>query len=614
MGVSCLALDPVSPNGEPSVDWGLLKKAQMVADTNPGFVRMRRHPEFQSWAADLVRFGEREDLRPMAEVLKQVASNAMVGDPTTESFASLMKLFHDTGSNIDLRTLWTASKVAEDAADRPYASFVLAWVALCIWILCAAARGEQLYGEKEPWPGWPHPGWGYIPVACVATSVKLQGLYGSALLAKEAYEVLQASRRRHSEAVNVLEPAISRYRHLGQTIATRYDMAISNLVDELRDACRGPSGRTRYLLAALLWSLGLVPESNALRSLAEAPNRGLLRRLVQSSLQCLPSDPLIQYIWLELKDDRGANLRAHEALLTVINHRWNQWWMDDEFAAFGLGAEPSRLYARTLVSLLAGDLDQSRATEYLQAYDLIDTAHLRSPEKGFIPQRLQLLRHLIGERFDYYAPEVTHDKRVESLKKQMEGAGRRREQAVHHPDWPDALGRTTVAGFEVIERCLSDETPLTWSETDRCVLVLEMLERVRTGALAYWLWANPPLTLVAESSDLQKLLQEERELLDGLRGAYFVVLRPSLPLVFEWSDMSCGDFIDLQDPSARERFYSPEVAREEMERIERALANTAQRLQPHAPEYAEQRLLPNAGLERIVASLNRHTRRSLIDR
>jgi hypothetical protein len=67
------------------------------------------------------------------------------------------------------------------------------------------------------------------------------------------------------------------------------------------------------------------------------------------------------------------------------------------------------------------------------------------------------------------------------------------------------------------------------------------METVRAAALAYWLRVNPPLTLGTESSETEKLKEEEVNLLEGLRGAYYMVLRSSMPLSFAWSDMVSGD-------------------------------------------------------------------------
>lgn len=119
---------------------------------------------------------------------------------------------------------------------------------------------------------------------------------------------------------------------------------------------------------------------------------------------------------------------------------------------------------------------------------------------------------------------------------------------------------------------------------------------------------NPPLTLITESPEAEKLIEEEVNLLEGLRGAYYLVLRPSLPLSFAWSDMWYGDYLDLSDPEYRRRFYSPERARDEMEEIEGKLGKLAERSHPLMPEYAERRMNQATTVQRIAALLGYHRR------
>ena len=595
--------------GAQRVDGDLLDIALLLVITTPAFSEMRRHPEMHHWAADLVRFSERDDLRPLSTLLEMVASNALVGDPQTGSFAPLLQGMHSIGSTIGLDTLMKASEAAEQsAADTPYASFVLAWVILCVWILAASARRERLYGEEDPWPGMPHPGWAVIPAVCLALAIRLQGLYGAEKLASHAYEVLQTSRRRHVNYGHIFDKAIAKYRRLGQSIATQYEMAIANLADDLREACRERQTRPWSTVGALFWSLGLVPESYVFRDAVEPPTRAQLRALVQRSISCLPTDPLIQYIWLELKDDSDFDLRSHKSLFAVINHGWDQWRLDDQYGLYGFAAEPSRLYARALMKLLSGEIDEKEATEFLQAYDWISDRHLPMPNQGFLMQRLNMLRRLIGKRFDYFRPEITEADHIDDLKDQLVGAGRRREEALRYPERPDALGRTSVEAFDFIERCLANEADLNRTERERCSLVFDTMETVRAAALAYWLRVNPPLTLIAKSVEAEKLQEEELNLLDGLRGAYYMILRPSLPLSFAWSDMWYGDYLDLRDPEYRRRFYSPDRARDEMKEIEGQLGKLAERSRPIMPEYADRRMNQATTVQRIAAALGRHRR------
>jgi hypothetical protein len=579
----------------------LLYLAEVVAVTTPGFINMRRDQELHGWAADLVKFGERDDLRPLSNALGHIASNVS-GQYT---FVPLLRTLDEDSREIDLHTLVRASMVSEEVATAsPHASLMLAWAALCIWILGAEKRGEGLYRQAVPWPEWP-PGWRYIPAACAAAAAKLHGLYGARLLVKEAYEVLQVNRRnsRYAAQHGDLDPDIAKYRGLAQNIGNRIELAIGNLADEIREGCLYGKTRTRSLIAALLWSFGLIPECEAFQSNPEPPSRRLLRRLIQRSIDLVPHDPLIQYIWLELKDDTGIDLRGHEALLAVFNHWWGQWRADEEFSLLGLSAAPSRLYARTLAGLLAGTLDQADAGEYLRAHYM--AGRIRPIVVG---HRMSMLQHLIGVRFNYYGRVFTDKEKVEYLRRQTEVVGHDQEEATHYPELPEVLGRTGHPSFEMIEQCLADDARLCWSENERCVLVLETLERMRTGTLMYWLRVNPPLLSVSDNEKLRDLLEEERTLLQQLRGAYFLALRPTLPINYSRPDIDGDTFLAfLDDPAKREQFYSPEIARKEMDQIEHALAGVAERLQTPAPEYAALRRMPNADHGRLVAALNRHS-------
>jgi hypothetical protein len=128
--------------------------------------------------------------------------------------------------------------------------------------------------------------------------------------------------------------------------------------------------------------------------------------------------------------------------------------------------------------------------------------------------------------------------------------------------------------------------------------------------LSYWLRLTPPFMLSAADRELDGLFREERELLEQLRGAYFLVLSPTLPLHLLWSDMELADRMALDDPARRNWFYSPDVARNEMEQVERALTDLAGRLQACAPTDAERRRDPSV-TPRAVGCHARQSRSTL---
>jgi hypothetical protein len=581
---------------------GLLDLVQLVALTTPGFVRMRRHPELGDWAATLSGFSEHAEVQPLARTLKRIVELQTEGPST---FGPMFELFAEHAPSISFPTLVSASRISsENRKAQPYASFMLAWVAICLWIVRARLSGQDLYAEEL---GWPNVGWRDLPAACIEAAIELHGLHGASQLTAETYAVLQTNARRRLGNRAALAPAIATYHRLARTLASRHEMAVAGLADDLREACRVP-GRARRLVAALLWTMGLVPESRIIGAIDSAPPRPLIVRLIRSSFRVLPTDPLVQYLWLEMKDAPEIDLRAHDALYAVLNHRWAQWRLDEMHDMFGFSAEPSRLYGRALEALLAGDLDDGRAAPFLQAYDFIEEARLGGAPASFILARLHVLRFLIGERLGYLADDVTARQKVEWLADQTARAANVRRAATMIPEAPEAATRTGIAMHEVIERLLADDSNVPTTELDRLTTAFAALESFRTGALAYWLEVIAPLPPAIRSEALEQCLTDERDLVERVRGAYFLALRPTLPLHFLWSDMDLSEMIELSDPAKRAAFYSADHAREEKTELDRQLVALADRLSAEAPTYAKARQHPATDIARVTSMLTAHRR------
>lgn len=581
----------------------LLDLVQLVALTTPGFVRMRRHPEVGDWVNALAGLSERAELQPLAQTLKRTAELHVEGPST---FGAMFNVFAENARSIPYAVLVNASRISsENRKAQPYASFMLAWTAICLWVVSADSTGQDLHAEGDS--GWPDAGWRDLPTACVEAAIELHGLHGASELTAEAYAVLQTNGRRRLEHLAALEPTIAEYRRLARILASRYDMAVAGLADDLKEACRTP-GRARRLVAALLWTMGLVPESRAVSAIADAPSRPLLVGLIRSSFRVLPTDPLVQHLWLEMKEAPEINLRAHDALYAVLNHRWAQWHLDEMYEAFGFFAEPSRLYGRALESLLAGDLGDDLAAPFLQAYDFIAESAMAGAPWAFILARMHVLRFLIGERLGYLADDITAREKVDWFADQTARAARARRAASMFPDVPDAAGRAGIAMHELIERLLANDSNVPQTELDRSTTAFAALESFRTGALAYWLDVIPPFRPAIRSEALEQCLIEERDLLERMRGAYFLALRPTLPLHFLWSDMDMSVMFELDDPAARAGFYSADRAREEKTNLDAQLIALADRLSHEVPAYAEARRHPAADIARVTSMLTSHRR------
>jgi hypothetical protein len=121
--------------------------------------------------------------------------------------------------------------------------------------------------------------------------------------------------------------------------------------------------------------------------------------------------------------------------------------------------------------------------------------------------------------------------------------------------------------------------------------------------------ANPPLQPVKSDAQGEQLRQAEQELIEWFRGAYFTVLRSTLPFRYSWHDLDDLTLLFLfqNDPEKRERFYSPEVARQEMEEIKQQLAEVADKPAWSRPGPRGRRRQPVDSLERLVEAINQHT-------
>lgn len=573
--------------------------AQLLLVTNPAYPRMRRGREFAGWRDHLARLGESEGLGPLREVIRSAIDGGLL------ELAPIREALQHAARTASEDTFLRAAEVSDrTAGEAPHAAFVLAWLALWGW---RYSCDKRLYDDRG-FPGRPRPGWLTIPLVAAEISLKLKSLYGAKLLVEHCHEVLQVAARRSAWSDPAVQAAIDRCRLLGRRIHTKYELAIGNLADDLRDYCVPGRDDLRAEMGAIIWSLGLVPECRAFLAGQDPPSSHFLRRIVRESLRCIPHDGLIQYVWLELKNRPSFNLRDHEVISTIVNHDWAQWMLDDQHGDLGLPDPPSRMYAQTLIQLLRGTIDEREAAPYLGMYDLLGKPPY-SPH-WLAWQRLHLLRLWLGAKFGYFAPQDSAEKAAEYaayLEQQVDSARKRREASEKQPDLPEIGCRLSSLTFELIERCLTDDLTLPWPDPARWTKVIESLEQFRAGALSFWLRVNPPLPPAGNNGALDRLLDAEQESIEHLRGAYFLALRPTLPHHYNWSDLDPADFVALRDPRYRQWFWSPDTGRKEWKQIEKELATIAADLTAAAPEYGDRRLHPAADRARLTEALNQHT-------
>jgi hypothetical protein len=132
-----------------------------------------------------------------------------------------------------------------------------------------------------------------------------------------------------------------------------------------------------------------------------------------------------------------------------------------------------------------------------------------------------------------------------------------------------------------------------------------VLEGFRAASMNYWLTAAPPLPSAAEQAAAATLIEKENRLLIELKGAYFLILAPTLPMHYR----RAGSEIDPNDPSSL-KYPDTSQGLDQYARILGELAELHAQMQPVAPEYARRRTVPIADIASLAQALGMHRNRS----
>jgi len=313
--------------------------------------------------------------------------------------------------------------------------------------------------------------------------------------------------------------------------------------------------------------------------------------MVHVSYNGMARDPLTQYIWLEMKDREPFNIRDHPVFFGSANLHYSNHLLDEV-----MPEPPSQIFARTLIAWFRGNLDEKLAGSYIESYRLVE-AEFPSDVDWPIYFRMLLLAWMVGERFGWIAKEVLAGslERVRELANQAESMNR---NAFLHPEWPPLYTRTSGPMFAMLDQLFAAAAPPS--------SVVSVLEAFRAASMNYWLTETPPLPSAAEQSAAAALLQQEENLLIELRGAYFLMLAPILPMHYK---RAAREIIDSKDPSSW-RYPDTSKGLDHYKHILTALGDLYTQMQSVAPEYARRRTAPIADVASLAASLAMHRNRS----
>jgi hypothetical protein len=297
---------------------------------------------------------------------------------------------------------------------------------------------------------------------------------------------------------------------------------------------------------------------------------------------------LMQYIWLAMKDRPPFKLRAHRELFALINTRFHikMIHMFDEM----MPESPSYSYAKVLIDYFKGaeDIDKS-ALEFLNYYaevllntDPVATIRLRS-----LFNLVQLSGHDQKENWKHIS-----------------------ELAARVLEWHNRIGE-----FKDLGLCMDIPFYYLNADTSDCLEEKEdFLEAYRCAGIWYWLM----VTASDRSINLPEataLLDEEKLLLDELRGARFIRLLPHLPLHYRRYGVSIDEAMGMKPPEGAEpkengllHFdpFDQDLAIKELKEATSRLFALFNRMDGTIPEYSAARKKPNTSIDKFIELLNDH--------
>jgi hypothetical protein len=544
-----------------AVDWRFQERAK----TGPG----------EDAAAALARFWARPELAPLGEGLD-------LPHESWEAVLAALERLSDPAAQPDRMQPWTpmpapgeqpwaeaARLGAELAAEDPVAGTVAVLYAVAAW---EGALGNDLYAQ--PWTGH-HWGWHHFPAALGRALLAADAVWTAREVVERALGFVEAAKG------FPLNEALAEVAAEYTALDDRVDRRLGSCIAELAWALRASLTDFRPEVAAILWTLGDARHAELVAGDAEyVPPLQLVRDLVEVSMSRIPTDPFLQYLWLELKDRPPLDLRGHKVLFAALNNVYHSTGVH-EVEAMGL-VSPSRAFARAAIAHFAGHVPAETREAFHEAGLLF--GELVGTREPLALLRLWALRALADD-----GPAAAEEwSRLAGFATEI-------------------LERSVRRGvFRPLHNCL--DIPFHYLGADE----LDAVERYRCAGLAYWLAiAEPPRPAERAAASL---VAEEDELLRELRGARFIRVLPHLPAHYRRYGFEIRDELDrpvpegateLDEQGGLLRFdpFDQEHAARLLDETWDRLGSVWERMRDVAPEYAAERLEPFASAEELRRAL-----------
>lgn len=366
------------------------------------------------------------------------------------------------------------------------------------------------------------PGWGFVALPLTRSLIAAEAIFGPWTLCDAATQVI-------SSVDEVRLPSGPRragveFRRLRLGVERRYYAAVADLAWDLRESAGPGSDSFAADLAAMLWTVGRPAQAEALAFAGGVPEQTAVERLVNYSVRTVASEPLLQYLWLGLKDRGPFDLRSHVLLFRTLDMMYHpkQYPGPAGFLPETMGP----VYARVAVRWFAGEATAGDGDELAGLMGTFGNELLRLDPTAYL--RLGALTALVKGPM---APDGS------VLWRHLADIA---AQFVEQSRW---------RGDPISYNCFAD-APLYYLPVDGPELdsALAAIERHRVAGIAYWLASSPPLDELAAPA-AAAIRRREDKLIDRLRGARFVRLVPRLPLHYRrsWSTRA-ADNIGVPDP------------------------------------------------------------------
>jgi hypothetical protein len=205
---------------------------------------------------------------------------------------------------------------------------------------------------------------------------------------------------------------------------------------------------------------------------------------------------------------------------------------------------------------------------------------------------MRLLARMVGERFGWLNADALAES-LEMAQTLLNQATSLNRNAFLHPEWPDLSTRGSGPVFAMLDMLSSRSAPAE--------AFVSALENFRAASMGYWLAAAPPLPSEVEQLAAAGLIEKEQRLLMELKGAYFLILAPTLPMHYRRAARE----IDPNDPSSL-KYPDTGKGLGHFKRIREELADLHSQMEQAAPEYAKRCLSPAADVSRLSQALGMH--------